>query len=190
MLLHEQHVWARWVHGNPVDTMADLSLRVRDIVRPQTAVNGLPRLASVVRPEGTRGRDGDEDTLRVAWIQENRVQTEPASARLPAWTGAVPAQPSEFLPSPPAIGRAEQGGVLHASVNRVRIGQGGFEMPNTLELPRVGRTVIPLVRAGDAFVDKLVAHRLPCHPAIRGALDHLPKPAGGLRGVQSIQVSG
>ena len=74
---------------------------------------------------------------------------------------AVAAQAGQLLPRLPAVGRAEQGGVLDAGVDRVRIGQRRLEMPDALELPGMRRAVVPLVRAGDAVVDELVADRLP-----------------------------
>ena len=96
----------------------------------------------------------------------------------------------EVPASLPAVGRAEQGGVFHPGVDGVRIGQRWFEMPDSLELPGVRRAVIPLVRAGDAVVHELVAHRLPRLAAIVGALDQLPEPAAGLRRIQPIRIGG
>ncbi len=99
-------------------------------------------------------------------------------------------------PRLPAVGRAEQGGVLHPSVGRVRIGQRGFAMPDPRELRGVRRAVVPLVRGerlagfGRSGVTDLVAHRLPSRAAVVGALDHLPEPAAGLRRIQPIRVSG
>ena len=104
--------------------------------------------------------------------------------------GAVAAQPGEFLPRLPAIGRAEQGGVLDPGVNRVRIGQRRFQMPDALELPGMRRAVVPLVSAGNAVVYELVAHRLPGLAAIVGALDQLPEPAARLRRIQPVRVNG
>ena len=63
-------------------------------------------------------------------------------------------------------------------------------MPDARELPGVRRAVVPLVRAGDAVVDELVAHRLPRLAAVVGALDQLPEPAAGLRRIQPIRVGG
>ena len=126
----------------------------------------------------------------IARIQQDRVQAHPAGARLPVRPRAVAAQPGELLPRLPAVGRAEQGGVLHPGVDRVRIGQRRLEMPDALELPGVRRAVVPLVRAGDAVVHELVADRLPGLAAVVGALDHLPEPAAGLRRVQPIRVGG
>src|SRR3990172_9362213 len=63
-------------------------------------------------------------------------------------------------------------------------------MPDSLELPGVLRAVVPLVRAGDAVVHEFVTRRLPRLAPVVGALDHLPEPAAGLRGIQPIRVSG
>src|SRR5213080_283035 len=63
-------------------------------------------------------------------------------------------------------------------------------MPHSLELPWVGRAIVPLVSAGDAVIHKLVTYRLPCLATVVGALDQLPEPAAGLRRIQPIRVSG
>ena len=76
-----------------------------------------------------------------------------------------------------AVGRPEQRRVLDAGVDRVRIGQRRLEVPDALELPRVRRAVVPLVRAGHAVVDELVADRLPGLAAVVRALDQLAEPA-------------
>ncbi len=61
-------------------------------------------------------------------------------------------------------------------------------MPDAGEFPRVGRAVVPLVGAWHAFVNELIPGWLPGLPAIVRALDDLPKPAGGLRGVNASRV--
>ena len=127
----------------------------------QPLVDRLPGLAAVVGAEGAGGRDGDEDPLRVAGIEEDGVQAHAAGARLPVGTGAVAAQAGQLLPGLAAVGRAEERRVFDAGVDRVGIGQRRLEMPDPLELPRMRRAVVPLVRAGNAVVDELVAHRLP-----------------------------
>ena len=156
----------------------------------QAAVDRLPRLAGVVGAEDAGGRDGDEDALGVARIQKDRVQAHAAGARLTTRPRAVAAQSGEFLPGLAAVRRAEQGGVFNAGIDGIRIGQRRFEMPDALELPGVLRAVVPLVSAGDALVRELVAHRLPGLAAVVRALDHLPEPAAGLRGVQPVRVNG
>src|SRR5207248_664128 len=64
------------------------------------------------------------------------------------------------------------------------------EMPDALELPGVLRPVVPLVRAGNAVVRKLIADRLPRLAPVVGALDQLPKPAAGLRRIQPVRFHG
>ncbi len=123
-----------------------------------------------------------------ARVQQDRVQAHPARARLPGRAGLVAAQPGQLLPALPAVGRAEQPGVLHPGVDRVRVVQRRLQVPDPLELPRVRRPVVPLVGAGGAVVGELVAHRRPGRAAVVGALDHLPGPAAGLRGVQPVRV--
>ena len=155
-----------------------------------------PRLIGfqVLPPSSVRKAPAAEMAMKIrlgiARIENDRVQAHPAGARLPVGPGAVAAQSGEFLPGLPAVGRAEQGGVFHPGVDRVRIGERRFEMPDALELPGVRRAVVPLVRAGDAVVDELVAHRLPRLAAVVRALDHLPEPAARLRRIQPIRVSG
>ena len=84
--------------------------------------------------------------------------------------------------------RSGRGRRLRRRRRRVRIGQRRLEMPDPLELPGMRRAVVPLVGAGLAVVDELVAHRLPGLAAVVGALDHLPEPAAGLRGIQPVRV--
>src|SRR5450755_1813305 len=62
-------------------------------------------------------------------------------------------------------------------------------MPDALELPRMGRAVVPLMRARNTVVDKLIVHRLPRLAAIVRALNQLTKPAAGLRCKQPVGVN-
>src|SRR6266478_5970771 len=78
-------------------------------------------------------------------------------------------------------------------------------MPNALELPRMLRAVIPLMRARDSVVNKLVAlgflhtvrafqflgttsGRVPGFSSVIGALNDLAKPRTGLRCVYSARI--
>src|SRR5579884_346648 len=80
-------------------------------------------------------------------------------------------------------------------------------MPDAFELPGVLRAIIPLMRAGNAVVNKFVAfafghavgasqffgaapRRVPGFTAVIGALNDLAKPAAGLRGVNSVRSHG
>src|SRR5262249_26798268 len=210
VLLHEEHARARGIHGNVVNAVADLGSRVRDELGLQSTVDRPPRLAGIVGAKGARRRDGDEDPSGVARIENDRVQAHPAGARLPFGTRAVTAQAGEFLPALATVARAEQGGVLDPGVDGIRIFQRGFEMPHSLELPRVLRAVVKLVRGeglagfGSCVVNEFVAlahgealwarcypasGRLPGLAAVARALDHLPGPTTRLRGIQAIRVS-
>src|SRR5260370_42205647 len=127
-------------------------------------------------------------------------EAQAGGAWLPAGLGAVAAQSREFVPVLPAIGRAEQGGVFHSGVDRIRIGRRRFEMPNALELPRMLGAVVPLMSGerfpglGGGVVHELVALAFgrsrglsvlfarrgawlcPSFAAVIGALNDLPEP--------------
>src|SRR5579859_3082061 len=201
------------MHSDMVNAMADLGLWVRDVLRVESLVDWLPRLASVVGAKCAGSRDGDEDPSGVAGIENDGVQAHPAGARLPFGAGAVSAQPGKLLPVLSAIGGTEQGSILHAGIYGIGIGQRRLEMPDSLELPGMLRAVVPLV-GGERFaasrrgvVHELVAlafgpsirrcrlaGRCPrLHPGfapIIGALNDLSKPSAGLRHVNPIGVNG
>src|SRR6266849_5241238 len=78
-------------------------------------------------------------------------------------------------------------------------------MPNALELPRMLGAVIPLMRARDSVVNKLVAlsfgrairafqflgaasGRVPGFSTVIGALNDLAEPPTGLRCVNSVRI--
>ena len=123
MLLHEQHVRARGVHGDAVDAVADLRVRVGQfVVGLQAAVDRPPGLAGVVGAEHARGRDGDEDALGVARVEQDRVQAHAAGAGLPE-VALGAAQPGKLLPGLAAVRGAEQRGVFHAGIDGVRVGR-------------------------------------------------------------------
>ena len=101
----------------------------------------------------------------------------------------VATQSRQFLPVLPAIGRLEDGGILDPRIHVVGIGQRRLEMPDALELPWMGRPVVPLMRAGHPVVDELVSDRLPGLAAIVRTLDELSEPAAALGGIQPIRIS-
>src|SRR5258708_13003425 len=55
------------------------------------------------------------------------------------------AQSGEFLPRLAAVLRAEQRGVFHSCVDGVRIAEGRFQMPDSLQLPRMLFPVVKLM---------------------------------------------
>src|SRR5665213_903958 len=86
------------------------------------------------------------------------------------------AQPGELAPILAAVGGTEERRIFNSGVHGLQIGQRWLEMPDPRELPRVGRAVIPLVRAGYAVIDEFVANRFPRRAAVIGALDDLSEP--------------
>jgi hypothetical protein len=126
----------------------------------------------------------------------------------------VTAQPGELPPGLAAVGRAEQGGVLDPGVDGVGVTERRLQMPDSLELPRMRRAVVPLVRGerlaglGRRVVDELVALALghafrgggglaggrpglvPRLAPVIGALDDLPEPAAGLGRIQPVRIHG
>src|SRR5439155_7889454 len=146
VLLHEEYTGTRPVHRDAVNAVANLGIRVGDVLGLQAAVDRLPRLAGVVAAERARSRDGDKDPLGIARVQKNGVQAHPARTWLPAGPCAVAAQSREFLPRLPAVRRAEQACVFHSGVHGIRIRQRRCEMPDALELPGMLRAVVPLMR--------------------------------------------
>src|SRR6187402_2929528 len=95
-----------------MDAVAHLRVLIRNVLRPEAAVDRLPGLASIVRAEGARGGDGNEDALRICGIDEDGVETHAARPRLPCRTGAVVAQTGELAPCIAAVPGVKQRGVL------------------------------------------------------------------------------
>src|SRR5208283_4386285 len=108
----------------------------------QTAVDRLPCLAAVVGAEGARRRYRDVDPAGITGIENDGVQAHSTGAGLPLGAGAVAAQAGKFVPTRASVGRAEQGRVFDSRINRVRIGERRFEMPDSLELPGVRGAVV------------------------------------------------
>src|SRR5712691_9146493 len=177
------------MHRDSVNAVSDLGGRVGKFVRGfESLVNRTPGPTAVVRTEGARGRDRNKDSVGIARIEEDCVQTHPTGAGLPE-VSLRATQPGKFLPGLGAVGRAKESGVFHPRVDHVRIGQRWLEMPDALELPRMLRAVIPLMSAGRAVVIEVLTHRLPSLAAVVGTLDHLAKPARRLRGVDPVRIN-
>src|SRR5271165_3609674 len=90
-----------------MNAVSDLGHRLGDVRGMESLVDRLPLLAAVVSAEGTRSRDGNEDTLGVAGIQNDGVQAHSARARLPARSCTVAAQSGELVPGLGAVGGTE-----------------------------------------------------------------------------------
>src|SRR5713101_9976676 len=109
------------MHGDAVDAVADLSVRVRNVAGAQSLVDRPPRLAGVLSPEDPCRRNRAEHPFRVAWVDQDGVQTQSAGARRPARRGLVGPEALQLVPGLAGIACLEDGRVLDARVNRVRI---------------------------------------------------------------------
>ena len=153
-----------------------------------------PRLigCQVVPPSSVRNAPAEEMATKMRSalrrIEQDRVQAHPAGAGLPGRRRSVGPEPRQLVPCLAAVGGAEERGVLHSRVDRVGIARRRLEMPDARELPRMWRPVVPEMRARDAVVHELIAHRLPRPPAVARALDQLSEPAGALRGIDAIRI--
>src|SRR5262249_8899383 len=92
MLLHKQHSRSRGMHCNVMNTVANLRSGIWNVLREESAVDRLPGLAAVIASKRARGRDCDVYPLRIAGVENDRMQAHPAGARLPLRPGAVSAE--------------------------------------------------------------------------------------------------
>ena len=151
----------RRMHGDAVNAVADLGILVGNVLRRRPRLIGCQVFAAVVGPKRARRGDGDEHPVVVGRIDEDGVQAQPAGARLPLRARAVAAQARRARATTARRRSTGTARRLRRRRNRVGIGQRRLEVPDALEFPGVRRAVVPLMRAGDAVVDELVADRLP-----------------------------
>ena len=149
------------MHGDIMYTMSDLGGRIRNfVIGLQALIDGPPGFSAVLGAERTRRGDGDEDSLWITRVQEDRMQAHSACTWLPEVSFYF-AQPGQFPPRLAAVRGTEQSSVLHSSIYRIAIGQGRFESPHPFEFPGMLRAVVQQVCAWGAIVGKLVSHGLP-----------------------------
>src|SRR5947207_9876002 len=129
------------------------------------------------------------------------MQAHAACAWRPIGSGGVTAQAAQFVPALPAVSGAEQRGIFHSGIDRVRIVERWLQVPHSFELPGMLCSVIPLVGGkGFAGFGRSVIHEFVAYSfrralwsrshfaswgltrlaAIVGALNYLPAPAAGL----------
>src|SRR5205807_9758792 len=126
-------------------------------------VDRRPARSAIIGSECACRGNGDIDTLRVAGIQNDCVKTHTARAGLPLRPGSVATQPGKFAPRLAAIFGFEECSILHTGKTGVRFRQGRLKVPDALELPRMLRAIIKLMRCqrlarfGGDVVNKFVA---------------------------------
>src|SRR5229473_3371266 len=109
-------------------------------------VDRLPCRSAIIGSECACRRNGYIDSLRVAGIQNDGVKTHTARAGLPLRPSSVAAQPRKFAPRLAAIFGFEERSIFHTGKNRVGFRQRRLKVPDALELPRMLRAVIKLMR--------------------------------------------
>ena len=142
------------------------------------AVDRLPGLAAVVGAERAGRGDGDVDALGLFGSSRIVCRPMPPAPGCPLRARFVAAQAGELVPRSCRRRSCENRRVLDAGISRVRIVQRRLEVPDALELPRVLRAVVPLVRgqrpaAFRRVVDELVAL------ALRHAVGRRPSSSPG-----------
>ena len=143
-----------------VNAVANFSSWVWNVFGVQPLIDGLPGLPAIIGAKRARRGNSDVDSLRIAGIKNDSMQAHASRARLPFGASAVTAKPGKFVPILSAVGGAEKRGVFDARINGLRIGKGGLDVPDSLELPGMLRAVVPLMRGerrGGGVVNKFVA---------------------------------
>ena len=188
MLLHKQRIGPRRMHRDPVHTMPHLGRRVRNILRSQSLVDRLPTHPTIITPKRPRRRNRHINPLPIRRVQHDRMQAHSPRLRLPVRPRPMLPQPRKLRPRLAPVPRPKKRRIFHPRINHIRIKSRRFQMPNPLELPRMRRPVVPLVRPRHPVVLKLIPHRLPTLPAVVRSLHHLPKPAARLRSINPVRV--
>ncbi len=145
------------------------------VLRLQPLVDRLPGLAAIVGAERARRRNRDR-TCASGSSDRERWCAGPCRPR-PASTLAASGRASPAVPaSSAAIGALEEGRILHARIDRLRIVSEGSRCQTRLNSHGCG---VPSYHwcCPAALVGELVAYRLPRLAAVVGALNDLPEPA-------------
>src|SRR5207342_1711062 len=83
VVLLEQHLGARWVSGELVDTLPGLGMLVGHEPRPDALVLGHPGGAAIAGMERADGRDAHPQPVRVDRMRHDGMEDEASVARLP-----------------------------------------------------------------------------------------------------------
>ena len=111
-----------------------------------------PRLIGfqVLPPSSVRNAPAAEMAMKIRFgllgssrIVCRHIPPAPGCQRGPV---PLPRSPGSSFQVLAAVGRAEDRGIFDAGIDGVRIGQRRLEVPDALELPRMLRAVVPLVR--------------------------------------------
>ena len=134
VVLQEHPLRARLRLRHLVDALAELRMLVWEEVGADALVRRPPAFARVFRHVHAGGRDRHTNARRVARIEQDRVQAQPAAARLPLRPLRMIPEPFDEVPRIARIGRLEQRRRLDAAVDRVRFRiASGDDLPDILQ---------------------------------------------------------
>src|SRR3989449_9216977 len=168
MILLEDRTVSGGVPGQLVAALPPLRILVRHDPGPHPLVLRGPRATAVARLERPDRADSNHQMLRILRIHEDRMQAQPAIARLPLFPGRMIVECLDVLPRSSEVVAAEQGRGFDARVDRFRrIGGTGRDVPDPrhgevrslLELPPGLRRLHGL--AGPAAVERGAPARAP-----------------------------
>src|SRR5690348_4867230 len=99
-----------------MDAMAHFGVRIGNVLRTKSLVDGFPALAAIIGAESSGCRNSDVDPLGIAWIQNDCMQAHSTCSWLPLGAGTMTSQAREFLPTLPTISGAEQRRIFNACI--------------------------------------------------------------------------
>ena len=132
-------------HDQLVDALAGLRVWIRHEVGPDAVVARLPGRPAVARLERADRRDRHPHPVRVGRVGDDRVEDEPAGARLPRRAGGVVREALDVGPRPSAVVAPEQPGWADARVDGA-VGRG--HVPDRADLRAVVAVRQPVARLG------------------------------------------
>src|SRR4051794_38998181 len=92
VLLHIESVRARRMHRDAVNTVADFSFRVGNVLRAEASVDRHPAFAGVFRAKCAGGRNGDEDAVGIVRVEQDGMKAHATGAGRPFWARAMSAE--------------------------------------------------------------------------------------------------
>ena len=146
VLLHEEDVGPRRVQGDAVDAVADLGVRVGNVLRLSPRLIGF----HVLPPSSVRKAPAAEMAMymRLGLVGSSRIVCSPMPPAPGDHFGPVPwpRRPASSCQFFAAVGRTKDRRIFDAGVDHIGVGERRLEMPDAFELPRMLRAVVPLVR--------------------------------------------
>src|SRR5512142_692484 len=107
--------------GNLVHTLPELRILVRQELGADSAVAGAPTLAAIVGAIHAAGRHGDEHTLPVAGMRDDRMEAQTTAAGLPLGAVFMRQKSVDGRPTLAGVSRLEQTRRLDSRPEKIRL---------------------------------------------------------------------